>query len=487
MAINPLLLATTLLIWAMCPGRGEAATEANFTYHTHTSAAGSTPYRLFVPAGYVATTSYPLVLFLHGSGESGTNNTSPLNGGANGALVFVSTANQASYPCFMLIPQATSSGWTAAVRREHLPAIIASLRATYSINPNRILITGLSMGGSGTWDQLAQNPTLYAAAVPICGWGLGNYTAFAGVPIWAFHAANDPGVDVSGSRNAIAAVRAAGGDPIYTEYATGGHPSWVPAYQNPHLVPWMMAQRRGTPRVGNPRIDITAPTSATSYITSAATLRLAGSGWSTAAITGVIWSAGSGRGTATGTTDWSASGVPLTIGSNLVRVTATGTSWSTTLGGFTTFSDTLTVTRSAVTDSMAPTVTITSPTSAATTSTTATTLNLAGTAADNVGVNRVTWSNDRGGSGTAAGTTNWSVASLPLQTGINVITTTAHDAAGNSATDILTVTVTLPSGPGPGPGTDGGGCGSGSGSGLAILVLVVAMGLQLRGGREHSV
>ena len=91
-------------------------------------------------------------------------------------------------------------------------------------------------------------------------------------------------------------------------------------------------------------------------------------------------------------------------------------------------------------DTTPPTVTITTPTSAATYSTSATSLNLGGTASDNVGVTQVSWSNDRGGSGVASGTTSWSVTGIALQSGANLITVTARDAAGNTGTDTLTVT-----------------------------------------------
>ena len=479
MAFNRLLLAATLLVWALFPGHGEAATAADFTYHTYTSATGSTPYRLFVPAGYVATTSYPLVMFLHGAGEAGTNNTSPLNNNANGALVFVSTANQAAYPCFMLVPQATSSGWSAAVRREHLPAIIASLRATYAIDPDRIAVTGLSLGGGGTWDQLAQNPTLYAAAVPICGWGGGNYAAFAGVPIWTFHSANDPTVSVTGTRNAISGVRAAGGDPIYTEYATGGHASWVPAYQNPYLVPWVMAQRRGLPRMGNPRLDITLPTTAPSYTTSAATLDLAGSGWASADITGVTWIAGGASGVATGTAAWSASGIPLIIGSNLVRFTASGTSWSSSLGGVTTFSDSVTVIRSTVM-AVAPGIT-TQPANATVAAPATATLAVAASGSPSPSYQ---WSSAPSGSSTftaISGATSASYTTPATSIGMSgtQYRCMATNSAGSATSNVAALTVNAgTAGTVATSVTAGGGSRDcGLGSGVVLLTLALAVGL----------
>ena len=115
--------------------------------------------------------------------------------------------------------------------------------------------------------------------------------------------------------------------------------------------------------------------------------------------------------------------------------------WRTTWSGY---SSIVTATTLAVPDTTVPTVTISAPTSAATFSTSTSPLNLGGTAADNVGVTQVSWTNDRGGSGTATGTTGWSVSGIALQSGGNVLTVTAQDAAGNTGTDTLTVTYTPP-------------------------------------------
>ncbi|HYG74531.1 MAG TPA: FecR domain-containing protein [Planctomycetota bacterium] len=205
----------------------------------------SVPYRLFVPANYDKSQSYPLVLFLHGLGEKGTDNTKPLKNKALGAMVFVNAKNQAEFPCFMLVPQ-SASGWWA----EYIPPLtqlIAELGKEYSIDKNRLYITGLSFGGTGTWMFIAREPNLFAAAVPICGGGeVNKASAVVGIPIWNFHTADDPTMKVDGSRKMIEAIRKAGGKPFYTEYASGGHGSaWVRGYAEPNLVSWVMAQHKG--------------------------------------------------------------------------------------------------------------------------------------------------------------------------------------------------------------------------------------------------
>ena len=142
-----------------------------------------------------------------------------------------------------------------------------------------------------------------------------------------------------------------------------------------------------------------------------------------------------GSGIATGTTSWTA-GITLQSGSNVLTVTARDAAGNTS-------TDTLTVTYNTG-DTTAPAISITKPTTAATHTRSTSTVTLRGTASDNVCVTRVTWSNDRGGSGTATGTTSWSVTDVALQPGANVLIVTATDAAGNTRSDVLTVTFTDP-------------------------------------------
>jgi hypothetical protein len=183
-----------------------------------------------------------------------------------------------------------------------------------------------------------------------------------------------------------------------------------------------------------PTVTITGPTSATTYTTTGSTMTLSGSASDTVGVTQVTWvNSRGGSGTASGTASWSVASVSLQSGSNLITVTARDAAGNTS-------TDVVTVTYT-VADTTAPAVTITTPTSAATFAATGSAVALGGTASDNAGVLQVTWSNSRGGSGTATGTTSWSVSSVALQTGSNVLTVTARDAAGNTASDVLTVTV----------------------------------------------
>ena len=180
-----------------------------------------------------------------------------------------------------------------------------------------------------------------------------------------------------------------------------------------------------------PTIAITAPTTASTYSTSSSPLTLGGTASDNVGVTQVTWAnSRGGSGTASGTTSWTASGIALQLGTNVLTVTAQDAAGNTA---------TASVTVTGV-DALAPTIAITAPTTASTYSTSSSPLTLGGTASDNVGVTQVTWANSRGGSGTASGTTSWTASGIALQLGTNVLTVTAQDAAGNTATASLTVT-----------------------------------------------
>lgn len=218
-------------------------------------------YRLLVPLNYDSSRSYPLVLFLHGAGERGTENIVPLT---HIAPLFVQEKNRRAYPCFVLVPQCREDrrwvevDWGADAHTiPEEPSISIKLVKelidlhidknnpfNYSIDTNRIYITGLSMGGYGTWDMLARYPDMFAAAVPICGGGDEKTAAkIKDIPLWVFHGSLDKVVKPSRSRNMIKAIIEAGGEPSYTEYPRVSHGSWKPAYQEAALLPWLFSKK----------------------------------------------------------------------------------------------------------------------------------------------------------------------------------------------------------------------------------------------------
>jgi predicted peptidase len=225
---------------------------------TYKDAAGKVlRYRLLKPDNYDPKKSYPLVVFLHGAGERGDDNTKQL---IHGVAEFTKPENRKLYPCFLVAPQCpvgqkwSDVDWGADSHKmpqepsepaRLVLALITAMQKDYSIDNKRIYITGLSMGGFGTWDLIARKPDLFAAAVPVCGGGdEATAATIAKLPIWAFHGAKDPVVKPSPSVHMIEAIKKAGGQPKYTEYADVGHDSWVKAYQDAQMMKWLFSQKK---------------------------------------------------------------------------------------------------------------------------------------------------------------------------------------------------------------------------------------------------
>ena len=234
----------------------------DFQARTFKDASGKTVnYRLFIPKTYKPGEKYPLILFLHGSGERGSDNQKQV--GYFGASVFADDFTQATHPCFLVAPQCPEGDSWAAIRYtqqdgELAPsqtepmrltlAALDALQKEFSIDSNRLYITGLSMGGYGTWDALARHPGLFAAAVPICGGGApATAKKFANTPLWDFHGGADPVVPPARSHHMVIALREAGGQPIFTEYPGVGHNSWERAYREARLADWLFTKRLPLP------------------------------------------------------------------------------------------------------------------------------------------------------------------------------------------------------------------------------------------------
>jgi predicted peptidase len=149
-----------------------------------------------------------------------------------------------TFPFLTIIPQAPSFGWGAGSAGGKLAiAVLESVEKEYSVDPKRTYLTGLSMGGMGTWSLAMAMPDKWAAIVPICGRGdTKSAEKIKDLPCWCFHGDADTAVKVEGSRDMIEAVKKAGGDPKYTEYPGVGHNSWDKAYGTDELYEWMLKQ-----------------------------------------------------------------------------------------------------------------------------------------------------------------------------------------------------------------------------------------------------
>jgi predicted peptidase len=247
------LLAAMLMMQSL----SAADVTDRFAARTHKGEQGELNYRLFTPADYDANRKYPLVIFFHGAGERGEDNAKQL---VHGMQDFSGDEVQKKYPCFIVAPQCPNGQqwvnvpWSAA---EHTmpekPAnslglsleVLGALQKEFSIDANRVYVTGLSMGGYATWDIIQRRPDLFAAAAPICGGGdEKGAKAMAKLPIWAFHGDQDTAVKPERSRSMIAAIKAAGGAPKYTEYEKTGHDSWSRTYRDPEFYAWLFKQVR---------------------------------------------------------------------------------------------------------------------------------------------------------------------------------------------------------------------------------------------------
>ena len=211
----------------------------------------------WTPVEDKAVRRYPLVLFLHGAGERGSDNRKQL---VHGMSEFASDLQRQQHPAFVIAPQCPEGEQWVDVPwsgKEHemkakpskslglVLELIQQHRQHLPIDEQRIYVTGLSMGGFGTWDLIQREPELFAAAIPICGGGdVRVASRIKHVPIWAFHGDGDTTVMPSRSRDMIEAIRTAGGKPIYTEYVGVGHDSWTATYKNQAVLDWLFAQSR---------------------------------------------------------------------------------------------------------------------------------------------------------------------------------------------------------------------------------------------------
>ncbi len=244
-------------------------------------------YREFQPAKYQArpnrTARYPLVLALHGAGESGTNNISQIVANQI-SYAFAEPGRQRTDPSFVISPQATA-GWSSTTVQATLIELVREAMAKYPIDPSRVYLTGLSMGSMGSWTMLGRYPDVFAGALLVCGGGnLADVPALKSIPIWATHSIDDPSVAYTGAsadKAMVDAIAAAGSPVVYgawdgnlsvkaadayakalwkdakakqshtlfTTFNAGttpvnAHWSWVPTYQNTVMLDWLYAQHR---------------------------------------------------------------------------------------------------------------------------------------------------------------------------------------------------------------------------------------------------
>ena len=194
-------------------------------------------YVLYLPKDYDKQEKWPLVLFLHGSGERGDDLEQVK---VHGPPKLVAAGKE--YPFILVSPQCPSgSDWEPSL----LLGLLDDLAGRYKVDPDRVAVTGLSMGGFGTWALAARAPNRFAAIAPICGGGEPRLAKrIAHLPMWVFHGAKDQGVPLALSEEMVEAVKKNGGNPKFTVYPEAGHDSWTETYNNPDFYTWLLEQRR---------------------------------------------------------------------------------------------------------------------------------------------------------------------------------------------------------------------------------------------------
>lgn len=252
-----------LAVLAMLVSRGALAgqgVETGFLDRAVTVAGHEYPYQVYVPRGYSDDTAWPVILFLHGAGERGLDGVRQTAVGLGAAV----RMHPDRYPAIIVFPQTPpDSSWTGAPADAAMAALDRTIEE-YSIDPGRVYLTGMSLGGNGTWYVAFRNPRRFAAVVPVCAWvepaprfptdpvvpdhDGDHFEALArrlvDVPIWIFHGEVDGAVPVEQSRQAAAALEAAGAVVRYTELPGTGHNAWDPAYLSPELAGWLFQQSR---------------------------------------------------------------------------------------------------------------------------------------------------------------------------------------------------------------------------------------------------
>ncbi len=241
--LSAALLVVSMSQRALAADSAEPKTEAKgFVHRDYTPAEGEKiDYVLFVPHDYDGKKEVPVILFLHGAGETKGGTNQPVNVGIGSHI----KKNEKTFPFLTIIPQAQDKGWRKPVNEKMLHGILENVQKEFKTDPKRLYLTGLSMGGFGTWDYAMSEPDRWAAIVPICGRGKPDQVEkIKDIPCWVFHGGMDNTVPVQGSRDMVEALKKAGASPKYTEFPNDGHNSWDDAYKTDELWTWLAEQKK---------------------------------------------------------------------------------------------------------------------------------------------------------------------------------------------------------------------------------------------------
>jgi predicted peptidase len=252
------LTSAAILTWP------SSARQNDEVFQSRAITVGATEYkfRVFMPKGWTRKKKSPVILFLHGAGERGDDNLAQTRVGIGPAIL----RQQETLPFIVVLPQCPRNRWWTEpdMQEQALKALDHTVKE-FNGDPERSYLTGLSMGGYGSWIMAAANPSKFAAIAVVCGGvrppprvnvpqptdgvaaAADPYGAVAArigkTQVWVFHGGADPVVPVSESRKMVEAIKAAGGGVRYNEYEGVGHNSWDNAYAEAEIFPWMLAQK----------------------------------------------------------------------------------------------------------------------------------------------------------------------------------------------------------------------------------------------------
>jgi predicted peptidase len=222
------------------------------------------PYRILYPENYDKSKKYPLILLLHGGGERGKDNEKQLT---HGAKLFITEENRKNFPAIIVAPQCPEDLYWASTKIDRTTTpfkidfnysaepswplvaaneLVKKLSKEESVDKSKVYITGLSMGGMGTFESVYRYPGIYAAALPICGGADTNkYDKRTGkTPFWVFHGAADAVVDVNLSRQMVEKLKSLKTEVKYSEYPGVNHNSWDNAFAEPDYLSWMFSHKK---------------------------------------------------------------------------------------------------------------------------------------------------------------------------------------------------------------------------------------------------
>jgi predicted peptidase len=252
------------LIFVTLPLVLRAQKAPTFDHAMYQTTTDTLPYRILFPINFDPAKKYPVIFFLHGSGERGNDNEAQLKYGAS---LFLKDSIRQNFPAIVIFPQCPkNSDWSDKIETKDstgyeftVPADAKPTRAMHAliglvtdfldkpyVNKRQVYIGGLSMGGFGTFEILSREPKIFAAAITMAGGGNSeNAKKYAKrVPMWIFHGAKDNTVKPEHSEIMVDAIKSYGGDPKFTLYPNDGHDCWDDGFAEPELLPWLFAQKK---------------------------------------------------------------------------------------------------------------------------------------------------------------------------------------------------------------------------------------------------